>query len=134
MDLFQYSCVDLSLRHLLPQLVNLQINARADSMVRNYRAAWLKWKSWAMSKLAAPVVPAQAIHVALFVTELERTPKERNLGFSGIERVVYGMSCYRKLAGLLESPTDHPRVKIAVELVKRSLTKPIKPKEPCLFV
>ena len=48
----------------------------------NYRAAWLTWRSWAMSKLAVPVIPVQAIHVALFVTELERTAKERNLRFS----------------------------------------------------
>ena len=124
------SRVDPSLRPLLPQLVNLQLNARADSTVRKYRASWLKWRSWATSKLAVPVIPAQAIHVALFVTELERTAKERNLGFSSIEGVVYGISWYHKLAGLSESPTDHPVVKMAVEGAKRSLAKPIKPKEP----
>ena len=117
------------MRHLLPQLVNLQLNARADSTVRKYRASWLKWRSWATSKLAVPVIPAQAIHVALFITELERTAKERNLGFSSIEGVVYGISWYHKLAGLSESPTDHPVVKMAVEGAKRSLAKPIKPKE-----
>ena len=93
----------------------------------NYRAAWLTWRSWTMSKLAVPVIPVQAIHVALFVTELERTAKERNLRFS---IVVYGISWYHKLAGLSESPTDHPLVKMAVEEAKRSLAKPIKPKEP----
>ena len=75
-------------------------------------------------------IPAQAIHVALFVTELERTAKERNMGFSSIEGVVYGISWYHKLAGLSESPTDHPVVKMAVEGAKQSLAKPIKPKEP----
>ena len=75
----------------------------------------------ATSKLAVPVIPAQAIHVALFVTELERTAKEQNLGFSTIEGVVYGISWYHKLAGLSESPTDHPVVKMAVEGAKRSL-------------
>ena len=83
-----------------------------------------------MSKLAVPVIPAQAIHVALFVTELEQTAKERNLGFSGIQGLVFGISWYHKLAGLSESPTDHPLVKMAVEGAKRSLAKPIKPKEP----
>ena len=117
------------MRHLLPQLVNLQLNARADSTVRKYRASWLKWRSWATSKLAVPVIPAQAIYVALFITELERTAKERNLGFSSIEGVVYGISWYHKLAGLSESPTDHPVVKMAVEGAKRSLAKPFKPKE-----
>ena len=110
--------------------LNLQLNARANSTVRKYRASWLKWRSWATSKLAVPVIPAQAIHVALFVTELERTAQKRNLGFSSIEGVVYAISWYHKLAGLSESPTDHPVVKMAVEGAKRSLAKLIKPKEP----
>ena len=82
-----------------------------------------------MSKLSVPVFPAQPIHVALFVTELKRTAKEQNLGFSGIQGLVYGISWYHKLAGLSESPTDHPLVTMVVEGVKRSLAKPIKPRE-----
>ena len=69
-----------------------ELNAKADSTVRKYRASWLKWRSWATSKLAVPVIPAQAIHVALFVTGLERTAEEMSLGFSSIEGVVYGIS------------------------------------------
>ena len=50
-------------------------------MLERYRAAWLKWRSWPMSKLALPVTPAQAIYVALFVPQLERIANGRNLGF-----------------------------------------------------
>ena len=66
----------------------------------------------------------------LFSLPNSSTAKERNLGFSSIEGVVYGISWCHKLAGLSESPTDHPVVKMAVEGAKRSLAKPIKPKEP----
>ena len=94
-------------------------------MLERYRAAWLKWQSWAMSKLALPVIPAQAIYVALFVPQLERIANGRNLRFLCIEGVVYDISWYHKLARLMESPTDHPHVKMAVEGVKRSLAKPL---------
>ena len=57
------------------KLVHLQLNDRAGSTVRKYRAAWLA------AELAVLVIPAQAIHVALFVTELEQTAKE-TWGFS----------------------------------------------------
>lgn len=115
---------------MVPQLFHLQRNAKAASTVRKYRAAWLKWRSWARSKLAVPVLPAQAVHVALFLTELESAAKIKNLGVSGMEGVVYGIAWYHKLAGLSESPTDHPLVKMAMEGAKRSLAKPVKPKEP----
>lgn len=52
-----------------------------------------------MSKIAVPVIPMQVVHIALYIAELEKTAKEKNLGFSGIEGVVNGIAWCHKLAG-----------------------------------
>ena len=98
--------------------------------MRKYRAAWLKWRTWALSKTGVPVIPAQPAHVALFITELANTARAKGLGFSTLEAAAYGIAWAHKMGGLTESPTDHPLVKMTLDGAKRSLSKPIKPKEP----
>ena len=111
-------------------MMELQLGARASSTVRKYRAAWLKWRTWALSKTDVPVTPAQPAHVALFITELANTARVmKGLGFSTLEGAAYGIAWAHKMGGLTESPTDHPLVKMTLDGAKRSLSKPIKPKE-----
>ena len=98
--------------------------------MRKNRAAWLKWRTWALSKTDVPVIPAQPAHVALFITELANTARAKGLGFSTLEAAAYGIAWAHKMGGLTESPTDHPLVKMTLDGAKRSLSKPIKPKEP----
>ena len=76
---------DISLKNLVPNMMELQLGARASSTVRKYRAAWLKWRTWALSKTDVPVIPAQPAHVALFITELANTARVKGLGFSTLE-------------------------------------------------
>ena len=108
----------------------LQLGARASSTVRKYRATWLKWRMWALSKTDVPVIPAQPAYVALFITELANMARVKGLSFSTLEGAAYGIAWAHKMGGLSESPTDHPLIKMTLDSVKRSLSKPIKPKEP----
>ena len=122
--------VDISLKNLAPNMMELQLGARASSTVRKYRAAWLKWRTWTLSKIEVPVIPAQPAHVALFITELANTARVKSFGFSTLRGAVYGIAWAHKMGGLDESPKDHPLVKMTLSGAKRSLSKPIKPKEP----
>ena len=67
----------------------------------------------------------------LYLSQNLRTRQERKgLGFSTLEAAAYGIAWAHKMGGLTESPTDHPLVKMTLDGAKRSLSKPIKPKEP----
>ena len=80
--------------------MELQLGARASSTVRKYRAAWLKWRTWALSKTDVPVIPAEPAHVALFITELANTARVKGLGFSTLEGAAYGIAWAHKMGGL----------------------------------
>ena len=96
--------------------MELQLGARASSTVCKYRAAWFKWRTWALSKIDVPVIPAQPAHVvALFITQLANTAKVKGLGFSTLEGAAYGIAWAHKMGGLTESPTDYPLVKMTVQ-------------------
>ena len=53
------SLSDSSLSDMVPGLINLQLDAKAPSMVLKYKSGWLRWREWALSKIGVPV-----IHVA----------------------------------------------------------------------
>ena len=122
--------VDPSLKNLAPNMMDLQLGARASSTVRKYRAAWLEWRTWALAKVDVPVIPVQPAHVALFITELANTARAKGLGFSTLESAGYGIAWTHKMGGLAESPMDHHLVKMTLDGAKRSLSKPIKYKVP----
>ena len=122
--------VDISLKNLAPNMMELQLGARESSTVRKYRAAWLKWRTWTLSKMDVPVIPEQPAHVALFITEHANTARVKGLGFSTLGGAAYGIAWVHKMGALTESPTDHPHVEMTLNGAKRSLSKPIKPKEP----
>ena len=86
-------------------MMKLQMGARASSTVRKYRAAWLKWRTWALSKIDVPVISAQPARVALFITELANTARVKGLGFSTLEGAAYGIAWFYKMGGIAKSPT-----------------------------
>ena len=64
---------DFYLQLLVPDLVNLQFDAKAPATLRKYRAGWLRWRSWAFSKFCVPVIPFEPLHVALILTDLTKS-------------------------------------------------------------
>lgn len=67
---------DPSLEKFLPNLVGLQMKAKAPSTVRKYQSTWLKWRCGAPSKSGVGVIPAEPLHVALFLIELAYSTME----------------------------------------------------------
>ena len=113
--------VDISLKNLEPNMMELQLGARASSTMRKYRAAWLKWRTWTLSKIDVPVIPAQPAHVALFIYNRAcKHGKIKGLGFSTLGGAVYGIAWAHKMGGLNLSSTDHPLVKRTLSDAKRA--------------
>ena len=114
---------------MVPDLVHLRRGAKAPATLRKYRGGWLRWRAWALSKFSIPLILPQPLHLALFLTDLTNTAKENCLGFSSLEGAVYSIAYAHKLAGFHMSPTDHPFVKSTLKAARRSLPKPVRPKE-----
>ena len=102
------SLADPSLRKIIPDLVNLQLESRASTTVQKYRSGWLKWRGWAASKIGVQVIPAKPLHIALFISELTKISVRNNTGISPIQSVVYSIQWGHNLAGIEECPTSHP--------------------------
>ena len=121
---------DPSLKKLLPNLLELQLNSKAPSTVRKYQSSWLKWRSWASSKTGVSVIPAVPLHIALFLTELAYSAVQKGTGSSALDAALYGIAWAHTLAGEQVRPTDDPLVKGALEGAKRMLGRPLRPKQP----
>ena len=79
-----------------------------------------------------PLLPAQPLHVALYLLELTETAEQKNTGHSTIDSALFGIRWGHKMAGV-ESPTQHPTVIAAAEGAKRRLSRPIQPKRPLVL-
>ena len=124
------SLVDLSLRRLVPNFLNLRLESRAPSTVQKYRSGWLKWRQWTAPKIGVQVIPAKPLHVALFISEFTVISVSNNTGISSIESVLYAIKWAHSLARIVECPTSHPLVKSSLEGTRRKLAHLVQPKEP----
>ena len=133
MAVSSYSVQDSYLQLLVPDLFRLQFGAKAPATLAKYRACSLRWRSWALSKSCISVIPAEPLHVALFLADPSKAATENFLGFSSLEDEAYSIASVHKLTGFQISPTDHSFINSALEGARRSLAKPIRPKEPFFF-
>ena len=122
------SLADLSLRKIVPDLVNLQLESRAPATVQKYRSAGVAGQLPA--KIGVQVIPAKPLHIALFISELTKISVRNNTGISPIESVIYSIQWGHNLAGIEECPTSHHLVKSSLEGARRHLARPVQPKEP----
>ena len=83
---------------LVPDLLHLQFESKAPSTMQKYRSGWIRWREWADSKIGVPVIPANTLHIALFIGELTAVSFSNNTGMSPIESVVYGIKWGHSLA------------------------------------
>ena len=123
------SLSDSSLSDMVPGLIDLQLDAKAPSMVLKYNSGWLRWRKWALSKIGVPVIPVKPSHIALFISELTKRSSENNIGVSPIESAVYAIKWGHTMTGIEACPVSHPLVKFALEGTKRP-ARHVQPKEP----
>ena len=112
------SLSDSSLSDVVPGHIDLQLDAKAPSMVLKYKSGWLRWHERALLKFGVPVIPAKPLHIALFISELAERSSQNNIGVSSIESAVYAIKWGHAMA-IEACPVSHPLVKFALEGAKR---------------
>jgi site-specific recombinase XerD len=101
--------------------------ARAPTTNLAYGLAYKRWVSWSKQYSEIKLLPAEPLHVGIYITFLARSAKS----FATINLALSAISWAHTLAGL-SSPTKEILVTEIVSGIKRQLAKPAVPKEPLL--
>ena len=123
------SLEDAGLYSQVPLLLELVLSANAPGTIARYTSGWNRWRSWSKSRVGVPHLPAEPLHVALYILELTYTALQNGHGSAVIDTAVYSIRRGHKLAGLA-SPVDHSFVTSAAEGARRRLARPVQAKEP----
>ena len=119
------SLTDSSLSDIIPGLIDLQLDAKAPSMVLKYKSGRLRWREWALSKIGVPVFPRKPLHITLFISELAKGSSENNIGVCSVEYAVYAIKWGHAMAGIEACPVSHPLVKLAFKKAPREGLRPL---------
>jgi integrase len=101
--------------------------ARAPTTNASYGLAYKRWVAWADQYPEISLLPAEPLHVGVYLSYLSRTAKS----FASINLAVCAINWYHSLAGV-PSPTKDILVNEILSGIKRQLAKPRAPKDPLL--
>ena len=116
---------DPKLKELADQLPRMTLASRQDKTVRNYLAAFLKWKQWCSNYEEVVHLPAQPVYVAIYLLELSQTAKSH----SPVTLAYYSISWAHRSAGLTD-PTKGDLPRMVKEASLRQLGHGDNKKEP----
>ena len=114
------------LANALPETV---LQSKADSTVKCYNAGWQRWQKWSAENFGKTELPANPMHVALYLQSLLKDCQQNSKSVSGIISAIYSIRWAHQTA-LMESPTEQILVKSVLNASRRILGKPVSPKEP----
>jgi len=114
---------DPELGRLVDALPETMLQCRASSTTKKYLGAFGRWKLWARGHQLT-IFPAKDHHVVLYLQHLAETT-----GSKAVEEAVYIIAWEHSLAST-PSPTESSFVKVTLEGLRKSLTKPVTKKEP----
>ena len=98
------------------------LQSRAPSTVKKYGGAFLRWKSWALSKWAdISTLPANPLHVALYLMFLI----QKSSTSAPVEKAV-NVSSWAHQVAFIEDPACCNIVKETVAGAKQMLVRPQK--------
>ena len=112
----------LELVHGLPGILK---KSRAPSTNKIYGQAYIKWKKWASKYPEINILPADPIHIALYLSHLAKSANS----FAVINTAACAITWSHNLSGL-DSPSKHILIIETLRGLKRQLARPIRPKEP----
>lgn len=101
---------------------------KADSTVRKYSYAFLRWKTWILENNFGEtcVFPAKPYHFCVYLSYLANT----NGTVGAASDAFYGIKWAHEIVGLV-SPTEQSKIiKMVFDGIKRTLSKPIRKKDP----
>ena len=113
------------LETLSSQVPGILFHARAENTTKSYHAAFSKWIDWAAAYPEIKVLPAQPVHIVLYLTHLAHSVKS----FSSISQFTCAVSWMHSTHGF-NSPIKTPIVAEVINGLKRLLAGPVSPKEP----
>ena len=90
--------IDPGLSACVPQLFDLVLSSNAPSTTNKYSYGWSRWHRWVQSKKGVPLLPAQPLHVALYLLELTEIAEQKNTGHSTIDSALFGIRWGHKMA------------------------------------
>ena len=116
------------LQELASALTETVLQSKADSTVKCYNAGWLRWQKWSAENFGKTELPANPMHVVLYLQSLLKDCKQSSKSVSIIISAIYSIRWAHQTA-LMESPTEHILVKSVLDASRRILGKPVSPKE-----
>ena len=116
---------DPKLKALAEHLPRMTLASRQDKTVRNYLAAFAKWKQWCSRFDEVVHLPAKPVYVALYLLELSQNAKSH----SPVTLAYYSISWAHRSAGL-NDPTKGDLPRMVKEASLRTLGHGDNKKEP----
>ena len=116
---------DPELKALAKQLPEMALSSRQDKTVRNYLAAFNKWKEWCAKYNEITHLPAKAHYVALYLLEIS----QNSVTHSPVSLAYYAISWAHRSAGL-NDPTKGDLPRMVKEAACRNLGQGNNKKDP----
>ena len=116
---------DPSLKQLAVQLPEMALSSRQDKTVRNYLAAFNKWKLWCKKFDEVEHLPTKDHYVALYLLEISKSCKSH----APVSLAYYAISWAHKSAGL-NDPTKGDLPRMVKEAACRNLGHGNNKKDP----
>ena len=82
---------DISLYSQVPQFLELVLASSAPNTLSKYSSGWNRWRAWAKSKVAVPHLPAQPLHIPLYILGLTNSVLELGHGSSVLDTALYSI-------------------------------------------
>ena len=110
------------LQELASALPETVLQSKAVSTVKCYNAGWQRWQKWSLENFGKTELPANPMHVALYLQSLPKDCQQSSKPVSVIISAIYSIRWAHQTA-LMESPTEHILVKPVLNASRRILGK-----------
>ena len=80
-----HSLADPELSERVTQLLDLILASNVPRTASKYTYSWCRWRRWARSKQGVVHMPAQPLHIALYLLELAEGAVQKGTGGSVID-------------------------------------------------
>jgi len=115
---------DSPLYKLCPKMCRLLLESKSDNTTKSYFYGFRRWEQF-ITKQGYPSLPAQPVHVALYLTYL----LDQGSTFHPINNALYSIKWAHEINGLTD-PTKNSFVSSIQEAAKRTAYKKVVKKEP----
>ena len=116
--------MDRNLSNLAGKMTDYLLESRSENTVKKYMYGFKRWKIFCNSH-SLPDLPADPVHVALYITSL----LDNNSSQNTVNSAVYSIKWAHKINGLAD-PTENSLVISLQESAKRLFGRPVNKKDP----